>query len=111
MIPLRLHDKLNIVRAPLITNEHGNQVPDWLNVTRQFGVPADVQPDTTTEQAADRQTTVTRWRIWLPAGTDVLVTDRLEWAGLTLEVDGEPDRWRRRSVAHHVELLARRVEG
>lgn len=108
---MNLRDRVTIVRAPLVTNAHGNQVRDWPNGTRQFDVPADVQPATTSEQTADRQTTLTRWRVFLPAGTDVLVTDRLEWRGATLEVDGEPEHWRRRGTAHHIELLARRVEG
>lgn len=108
---MNLRDKVNIVRAPLTTDAHGNQVRDWPSATRQFDVAADVQPATTTEQTDGRQTTLTRWRVFLPASMDVLVTDRLEWRGLIFEVDGEPERWYRRGAAHHVELLARRIEG
>lgn len=69
---------------------------------------AAVQPQQSTEDVeAGRAQVVTRYRVWLPAGTDVDAQCRLEWAGLTLSVDGDPQPWRDLGARpHHIKLTA-----
>lgn len=59
---------------------------------------------------------VTGWRIYSRAGVDLDIepTDRIEWAGRSLEVLGEVSRWPhpiRPGRVHHVEVDVQRISG
>ncbi|GAA2629613.1 hypothetical protein [Streptomyces axinellae] len=97
---LLFHQTLIRVRAPLATDRYGNQKRDWASAERTSvpGVniqPAAVRVPASEEQSVDRQTTVTRWLLQTAPGVDLdlLETDRVEWDGVTLEVDGKVGRW------------------
>lgn len=77
--------------------------------------PAQVQPAARVGGASSgedqpnsgRDQVVTRYRIFLPAGTPVGPQDRIAWNGLTLDVVGDPASWPSPSGAgHHIEVFA-----
>lgn len=71
-----------------------------------------VQPRSSTEQTDMRDTVTTGLVAFMPAGTDVLATDRIRWGGALYAVDGDPAAWEElNGNAHHLEVLLRRVEG
>lgn len=110
---MRYDDRVTVLRAgPPTEDEFGNAVPGWA-AARRTQLPAVVNPMawSATEDTRQRDTTMTRWRVFLPPNSDVTYLDRVEWDGITLEVDGEVERWRRRGREHHVELIVKRVQG
>lgn len=104
------------VRAPLVADRYGNQRRDWTNATRVPLRGVNVQPGGSPPQSAeetvDRQTTITGWRLYSPPGRDLdlLETDRIEYGGMVLEVDGKVGRWRLGGTVHHVEAEMREVD-
>lgn len=58
-----------------------------------------------------REAQIQGWVCFLPAGTVVSGSDRVEWSGLVFEVDGPPlPAWSPRGL-HHTEVQLRSVEG
>lgn len=108
-------DAVTVVRADYVTDKYGNptSVRDWVNATRTTVAGVSVQPDYSTETTGDRNTVITGWRLFTPKGRDIdlLPTDRVEFDGMTLEVDGEVGRFRVAGRVHHVEARLRRVVG
>lgn len=71
-----------------------------------------VQPGSSTEQTGQGDLAVTNLTVFLPPGTGVLVTDRVQWDGQVYEVDGTPQRWRDPSGAEsHVQVQLKLVQG
>lgn len=110
------------VRAGVRTDRGGNQVPDWSEdaVTRvrmeQVSVQPGGQPNSQGEVVnAERNAVSTGWRVLSEPGVDldVKATDRIEYDGMTLEVDGEVARWPDPldGGVHHVEFGMSRVTG
>lgn len=108
-------DTVTVLRAEYRTDKYGNptSVLDWENATRTVVSGVSVQPDSSTEATGDRNTVITGWRLFTPKGRDIdlLPTDRVEFDGMTLEVDGEVGRFRMAGRVHHVEARLRRVVG
>lgn len=90
-------DTVVIVRPATTTDRYGNTVLDWDAATRTSVPGVSVQPDTQAEaDDGTRDTTQSTWWLRTPidAGDlDIAPTDRVEHAGLTLEVDGDPRRY------------------
>lgn len=107
-----LSDEITIVRAPLVTGYGNSLVWDWANASRTT-VPAGLQPGPSTEQTGARDEVTTFYTAFVPAGTDVRVTDRVEWDDRTWEVDGEPRAWPEpeTGAGHHIEVRLRIDEG
>lgn len=86
-----LPDTITVLSAPVITDAYGNRVLDWANPTRTT-VAALVQPTSSTEAlgTGDRDQVVSHFQVWVEPDTAVSARDRIEWSGLTLSVDGEP---------------------
>lgn len=86
-----LGDSLVVLRATVGTDAYGNRVLDWTAPTATT-VPAQVQPISSAENlnADTRDQTITRYEAWVGPTTDVTARDRVQYAGLTLAVDGEP---------------------
>lgn len=101
-------DSVTRLRAPLVTGPYGNELYDWPNAT-SVDYAAEVQPVSSTEDVVNQPQTVTRWRMFLLPDANVKATDRIVWAGLTLEVDGEVEQWRPRGRLHHFEAVLKRV--
>ncbi|MFI1580015.1 hypothetical protein [Embleya sp. NPDC020630] len=106
-----------IVRAPLVADRYGSEQRDWDAATRTEVSGVNVQPASapaqSTEYITDRQTTATGYRLYTPRGMDLDLqeTDRVEYAGMTLEVDGKVGRWPRPGGGvHHVEAELMEVD-
>ncbi|MFJ9961074.1 hypothetical protein [Streptomyces avermitilis] len=108
-------DSVVIVRAPLKTDKYGNpsSVRDWASATRTPVAGVSVQPDGSAEATGDRTSTITGWRLMTAKGRDLdlLRTDRVEFDGMTLEVDGKVGRFRMGGRVHHVEARLKEVSG
>lgn len=104
------------VRAGTRTDRGGNTVPDWATATRitvtRVNIQPSVQQETVDEQ---RNSRVTGWHVQSEEGTDpdITATDRIEWDGMTLEVDGEVARWPElfSDEVHHIEFEMKRTTG
>lgn len=89
--------------GPATTDDYGNTVPGAL------GAPVTVrgylEQTTTTEYLDARQTTITQWQAYLPAGTAIHPVDFITYGGQKFQVDGEP--WQvynpRTSAVSHVQ--------
>ncbi|MFJ9443246.1 hypothetical protein ACIRRH_15450 [Kitasatospora sp. NPDC101235] len=106
------------VRAGTRTDRSGNAVPDWspAAVTRLAVGQLSVQPIYQNETATTERTAVlTGWRVLSAPGTapDVRSGDRIEYDGLTCEVQGEVGRWPDpiTGAVHHVEWQMSRSTG
>lgn len=108
-------DTITVVRAEYVTDKYGNPTSerDWENATRSVVGGVSVQPDASTEATGDRGTIITGWRLFTPRGRDLdlLATDRVEFDGMTLEVDGEIGRYRMAGRVHHIEARLKKVTG
>jgi Phage head-tail joining protein len=102
------HQEVSILRAPLVAGDYGNQDRDWQNAASTTS-PAEIQPIKAGEAVVNEQRTITRWRVFLPASSNLVSTDRVSWAGATYEVDGEVEQWTRRRRLHHLEAVLQRV--
>lgn len=53
-----------------------------------------VQPTSASESTDTGELLVTNLTVYLPAGTDILATDRVQWQGDVYAVNGKPAVWR-----------------
>lgn len=111
-------DTIVRVRAGTRTDRGGNTVPDWSPgaVSRTTVADVNVQPSTQTESTEPgRNAVVTGWRVQSAPGTapDITAADRIEWRGMTLQVDGEVAEWSDPldGSPHHIELTMTRATG
>ncbi len=106
------------VRAPLVEDRYKNKKRDWDNAERTAVDGVNVQPAAvpvrSQEDTQDRQITVTAWNLQTPEGVvlDLLETDRIEFDGMTLEVDGKVGRWPDPFTGgvHHIEARLKEVD-
>lgn len=101
---MRYQDPVVILRAPLVEGYGGQLVRNWDEAVPGVAL-VNMQPESTTEVTDSRQLTITRWRCFGPADLDLLATDRVQWTDLTLEVDGELERWGRRGRPQFVKAV------
>ncbi len=71
--------------------------------------PARLEQLSSDEIVRDRDTVVADWRMFLPAAATVSQFSRVESAGRTFEVWGDPIEQRTPRGIHHVEVKLRRV--
>lgn len=98
MTELLFTDSIVIVRAGSTTGRYGDTVPDWSTATRTTIDGVNVQPTSQNAETTDgtRDSTTTTWVGFTAMDSgdlDITATDRIEYAGLTLEVYGTPRRW------------------
>lgn len=91
-------EPVTVVRAPLTTDDYGNQVRDWSNAAstpyQGCAVAGGARGNGSTEDlTGDRDVIVSDLIVFMPPGADVLPTDRLEVRGRAYEVVGEPFDW------------------
>lgn len=71
-----------------------------------------VEPGGSQETNTTGDTVVTGAQVFMPAGTDILATDRARWNGDVYAVDGRPGRWHDDTGAEdHVRVQLRLLEG
>lgn len=105
----RYRDTVTRQRGSVSEDAYGNSVVSWANPATAT-LRASVQPQDSSEQVADESRVVVRYRVHLEPDADVTAADRIVWRGSYYEVDGEPEMHSIDGVAHHLELLVRRVE-
>lgn len=106
------------LRAPLVEDRYRNKKRDWDNAERTTVDEVNVQPAgipvRSQEDTQDRQTTVTGWNLQTREGVDLDLreTDRIEFDGMTLEVDGKVGRWPDPFTGgvHHIEARLKEVD-
>lgn len=107
-------DTVTVVRAPLAADRYGGKVRDWPSATRTAYAGISIQPAGSTEDVRDRELLIGRYTLFTSRGQDIdlLATDRVEWNGITLQVDGDPNRWPAPGGGvHHVEAALKQVSG
>ena len=88
-------ETVTVVRAGLVDDGYGNQVPDWSTATSTpYEGCAVGQGSRGGEVLADRNVVLSDLVVFMPPGADVVATDRLEIRGRAYEVVGEPFDWR-----------------
>lgn len=99
-------------RPAFVDDGHGNTEPDWDDVD-DLSIPGcRVQPLSSEEIVAFRESgLVVTKRLLAPLGSDVLATDRIVF-GDTYDVGSEPQGFRSpKGSADHDEILLRRADG
>lgn len=106
-------ETITVVRAPLVVDPRDNSKwRNWSVATRTDIPKCMVEPfplaeKLNYEENRDREFARSALRMYLPAGTDVVSTDRLEWNGEEYQVLGHPGRWSRfNGDEHHVAIIA-----
>ena len=70
------------------TDDYGSAIPGPVGVP--VAVTGYLEQKTTTEYLDARQTTVTHWEAYLPAGTSIHPMDYIAFGAQRFQVDGEP---------------------
>lgn len=82
------------LRPVLITDGHGNTVPDWSQPPAELPIGGcSVQPAATAEVLTSRDTVQDQWTVWAPRFADITASDRVRWRGIDYEVLGQPAAW------------------
>lgn len=86
-------ETVTIVRpGPATQDDYGNDVAGTPTEIDVAGVA--VAPRTSTEDVQARDQVIEGLNVWLPAGTQVLATDRMRVRGVLYEVEGEAGHYR-----------------
>lgn len=97
MVDALFTDTVVRLRPGSTTDRYNNAIEDWDAASSLVISGVSVQPATQVETAdGTRDTVNTSWVLRNPidAGDlDITTTDRITYAGMTLEVDGEVLRW------------------
>lgn len=100
-LPTLLSQELQLQRMNVETlDPYGNK---RLSSAPAVIVKGYIEQTSSTENLVNRDTAVTRWTCYLPAGTPVGYLDRITFQGQTFQVDGEPHQVfnpRTKSVSH-----------
>lgn len=103
-------DQCTLLNADLVDGFGGQRVRDWDNATPTPNVACSIQPATTSEDTDRRHTTTTAWAFYCPPGEPFDDDTRVEWDGLTLDVDGEVGVWKRRGRAWRLEATLKKID-
>lgn len=88
---------------------YGNPVPVF---TPGAEVPARLEPSEGTEIVQERDTVITRWKLYLLPDVEISARDRWEQQGKIFEVVGPPQvETRPRQGPHHIEAQLRYISG
>ena len=91
MLPSWCADTVTVWCAPWV-DSRGTQVRDWASAERHEVAGCSVQPQSagTLDPSGRALSTELAARVYMPPGADAKAGDRLEFAGATYEVEGEP---------------------
>jgi head-tail adaptor len=106
---LLVHD-VTILTAGTTTNRYGDAEKDWSDPTEET-VKGWVSQSTQSEDHEQREAQVSDWVLYLHPDVTISGANRVQWEGITFEVEG-PTRpaWTPRGV-HHLEVPLRVVTG
>lgn len=110
---MRFRDTGTRLRGVTVAGDYGNPDSiDWAEGTlNKLDLACEMQPESSDEDVVQQERTVTHWRLFLPAGSDMTARDRWRFAGVDYEVDGQVEPWRRGGRDHHIEARLIRVQG
>ena len=93
MLPSFCRDTVTRKRAQQVDNR-GTITLDWSNPQTLPIAGCSVQPNTSTRDFDGRTIQVTEeWTLYAPFGSDIAAGDRIEWNGITFEINGAPMPW------------------
>lgn len=93
MLPSFCRDTVTVKRAALV-DSRGTKQLDWSDPTTKTIAGCSVQPNTSTRDFDGRLIQITEdWTLYAPPGSDIQSGDRIEWNGLTFEINGAPMPW------------------
>ncbi len=111
-------ETITIVRASLVASSRDNSLQrDWDAATTHTLKGCNVQPfilseKYTAEVNNEREYLTVLFKVWCPAGSDVIYTDRATWRGTEYEVLGLTGQWDHiMGPEHHKTFLLRLREG
>lgn len=105
-----LVQRLTVVRAGESTDRYGNTTRSWDSATRHE-VDAWCEQMTSDESNDGRAELFSDWLAVLPLGADIRGRDRVEFDGMTFEVNGPPTTRHTPRGPHHIEATLRWIEG
>jgi hypothetical protein len=109
---VRPSDSIVVLRAPLVAGPYNSSDRDWANAVSHVEPAARARQLNTSEDVVNQERVVTRAKVVLFPGADILVTDRVTWRGQTWEVEGLPNQVNDGGGrAHHVTVLLTWVKG
>jgi len=108
-LPAFATQTVTVVRAGT-TNDHGAQVADWTAATTHQVAGCSIQPAAGSEDQTNRDAVTTTASLYGPVDADILDTDRIQYGGVTYEVNGPVRRWAS-GVLDHTEATLRAVTG
>lgn len=104
-------DTVYLLTAPLVDDDHGNEIRDWANPERAAVRGCDVQPGASMEFLQGRNTVLIAWTVYAPAGTVVDTYQHVEWRGREYTIYGTPEDWRTGLPSDYVGILLQKWEG
>lgn len=110
-------DTITILNAELVADVRDNtEYRDWANaeetvVTGCFLQPFLLSTKLQYEYTQDREYTTTFFQLFAPYGAPLGAHSRVEFDGLTYEVQGNPGKWRDFEGSHHMEAVLKLREG
>lgn len=93
MLPSFCRDSVTVKRAQLV-DKRGTRVADWDGAVEFTLGGCSVQPTDSTRDFDGRELSVSQsWSLYAPPGSDLKAGDRIEWRGMSFEIDGAPMPW------------------
>ena len=93
MLPSFCRETVTVKRASLV-DSRGTKILDWSNPEEIVISGCSVQPSTTSRDFDGRTVQVSEeWTLYAPQSSDIKAGDRIEWNGITFEVNGAPMPW------------------
>jgi hypothetical protein len=83
---------VTVVRPNYIV-QRGDSIPNWSDTVSHDIPNCIVQPLVGAEVLGDRDSVEYKWKMFLPANSDITSYDRVIHLGVTYEVDGDIQRW------------------
>jgi hypothetical protein len=106
---LLVHD-VTIVTPGTTTNGYGDTVKDW-DAATETTAKGWVSQRSASEDLDHRNAEVSTWVLFVDPDVAVTADDRVEWEGLTFEVDGPVLPAHTPRGRHHLEVPLRLVDG
>ena len=111
----RLRDEAVLLEPATKTDPYTEETrPDW-SKDPLSATPAEfkAQPVNSDEQTLTADTIVTRFKAWLPARFDGIVTSdfRVRWDGRDYDIDGDLERWKQGQTVRYLTCFLKHWEG
>lgn len=99
------------VRAATTTDSYNNTVPSWGDSASRLDMAAWLQQNQRSEPRSDGRDPLDQLWLLVTNEADILGGDRVEFGGMTFEVEGPPEPVYTPAGFHHTEATLRVVTG